>query len=152
MCLDRKLDNVTFGTSPYEEMDELYSIAFASIATLRNIEVAKAMRLSKIFPSLSCGVPVIYSGFGEAADLIRATKCGMVVEPENPRLLAEAIQTLASRPEMRSDLGRSGRTLVEREYSWSAIVQRWLTSMGITTSTDVDDARIGREVKELALQ
>ena len=68
-CVDRKLDNVIFGTSPYEEMDQLYSIAFASIATLRNIEVAKGMRLSKIFPSLSCGVPVIYSGFGEAADL-----------------------------------------------------------------------------------
>ena len=131
MCVDRKLDNVIFGTSPYEEMDQLYSIAFASIATLRNIEVAKGMRLSKIFPSLSCGVPVIYSGFGEAADLIGATKCGMVVEPENPTLLAQAVKTLASQPETRSDLGRSGRTLVEREYSWSAIVQRWLTEIGL---------------------
>jgi colanic acid biosynthesis glycosyl transferase WcaI len=131
ICMDRKLDNVIFGTSPYEEMDQLYSIAFASIATLRNIEVAKGMRLSKIFPSLSCGVPVIYSGFGEAADLIRATKCGMVVEPENPALLAQAVRTLVSRPEIRCDLGRSGRTLVECEYSWSAIVQRWLTEIGL---------------------
>jgi glycosyltransferase involved in cell wall biosynthesis len=131
MCVERKLDNVIFGTSPYEEMDELYSIAFASIATLRNIEVATGMRLSKIFPSLSCGVPVIYSGFGEAADLIRTTKCGMVVEPENPTLLAHAVKTLAFRPEMRSELGRCGRTLVEREYSWSAIVQRWLTEIGL---------------------
>jgi colanic acid biosynthesis glycosyl transferase WcaI len=131
MCVDRKLDNVIFGTSPYEEMDQLYSIAFASVATLRNIEVAKGMRLSKIFPSLSCGVPVIYSGFGEAADLIRSTQCGIVVEPENPALLAQAIQTLATRPQMRSDLGSSGRTLVEREYSWSAIVQRWLSEIGL---------------------
>jgi glycosyltransferase involved in cell wall biosynthesis len=136
MCVDRKLDNVIFGTSPYEEMDQLYSIAFASIATLRNMEVARGMRLSKIFPSLSCGVPVIYSGFGEAADLIGATKCGMVVEPENPTLLAEAVKTLASRPEMRSDLGRSGRTLVEREYSWSAIVQRWLTEIGLDKNAE----------------
>jgi len=89
------------------------------------------MRLSKIFPSLSCGVPVIYSGFGEAADLIGATKCGMVVEPENPTLLAQAVKTLASQPETRSDLGRSGRTLVEREYSWSAIVQHWLSEIGL---------------------
>jgi len=131
MCVDRKLDNVIFGTSPYEEMDQLYSIAFASIATLRNIEVAKGMRLSKIFPSLSCGVPVIYSGFGEAADLIRTTKCGIVVEPENPMLLAQAIKTLASRPDMRSELGRCGRTLVEREYSWSTIVERWLEEIGV---------------------
>lgn len=133
MCAARGLDNVIFGTSPYEEMDQLYSIAFASVATLRNIEVAKGMRLSKIFPSLSCGVPVIYSGFGEAADLIRATNCGLVVEPENPTILAQAIKTLASQSEMRSSLGRSGRILVEREYSWSAIVQRWLSEIGLST-------------------
>jgi colanic acid biosynthesis glycosyl transferase WcaI len=157
-CVDRKLDNVIFGTSPYEEMDELYSIAFASIATLRNIEVAKGMRLSKIFPSLSCGVPVIYSGFGEAADLIRTTKCGIVVEPENPMLLAQAIKTLASRPDMRSELGRCGRTLVEREYSWSAIVQRWLTEIGLTNSSEINNtpithAEVGSsgKGKELAL-
>jgi colanic acid biosynthesis glycosyl transferase WcaI len=131
MAHERKLVNVIFANSPYDEMDQLYSIAYGSIATLRNIEVANGMRLSKIFPSLSCGVPVIYSGFGEAADLIRTTQCGMVVEPENPTLLAQAVKTLASRPEMRSAFGRSGRTLVEREYSWSAIIQRWLTEIGL---------------------
>ena len=71
---DLKLTNVIFGQSPFEETDSLYSISYASVATLRKIEVAKSMRLSKIFPSLSCGVPVIYSGDGEAADLIKVSK------------------------------------------------------------------------------
>jgi glycosyltransferase involved in cell wall biosynthesis len=137
MCAERRIDNVIFGTSPYEEMDQLYSIAFASIATLRNMEVAKGMRLSKIFPSLSCGVPVIYSGSGEAAELIRATQCGVVVEPENPAMLAKAIKTLVSQPETRSDLGRSGRVLVEREYSWPVIVQRWLAAIGLHKQPEV---------------
>jgi len=131
ICADRKLDNVIFGNSPYEEMDQLYSVAFASVATLRNIKVAEGMRLSKIFPSLSCGVPVVYSGSGEAAELIRSNNCGIAVEPENPKLLAAAIRTLTSRPELRSELGRSGRDLVEREYSWSVIVRRWLTEIGL---------------------
>jgi len=131
ICADRELDNVIFGNSPYEEMDQLYSVAFASVATVRNIKVAEGMRLSKIFPSLSCGIPVIYSGSGEAAELIRSNNCGIVVEPENPKLLAAAIMTLTSRPELRSELGRLGRDLVEREYSWSVIVQRWLTEIGL---------------------
>jgi len=130
MCTDRKLHNVIFATSPYEEMDQLYSTAYASIATLRKIEVAKDMRLSKIFPSLSCGVPVIYSGFGEAAELIKTHKCGLAVEPERPTVLAQAIRTLASEPKMRSSLGRAGRALVEKEYSWSSIVERWLIEIG----------------------
>lgn len=132
---------MTFGTSPYEEMDQLYSIAYASIATLRNIDVAKGMRLSKVFPSLSCGVPVIYSGFGEAAELLRMNKCGWVVEPEKPPLLAEAIKTLALKPEMRSEMGRAGRSLVEEDYSWSAIVKCWLDEIGLCTEADASVRR-----------
>ena len=70
------MTNVIFGESSYEEMDQLYSIVYSSIATLRNMDVAKGMRLSKVFPSLSCGVPVIYSGVGEAAELLELNRCG----------------------------------------------------------------------------
>ncbi len=129
---ERGLTNVIFGQSPYEEMDRLYSIAYASIATLRRIEVAKSMRLSKVFPSLSCGVPVIYAGIGEAAELIESNACGLVVEPEEPAQLARATLSLASDPHMRSEMGRAGRALVEREYSWSTISRRWLTEIGVS--------------------
>ena len=91
-----RLQNVIFDQSPYGEMNNLYSICYASIATLRDVEVAKAMRLSKIFPSLSCGVPVIYSGHGEAADVISTHQCGICVRPEDPEKLAAAINRLAS--------------------------------------------------------
>ena len=99
-------------------MDRLYSIAYASIATLRNIDVARSMRLSKVFPSLSCNVPVIYAGLGEAAEVISTNRCGVVVAPEHPALLAEAVVQLASDPALRDEMGRAGRLLVEREYSW----------------------------------
>lgn len=128
---DLKLSNIAFGDSPYEEMDQLYSIGCASIATLRKIDVAKAMRLSKIFPSLSCEVPVIYAGTGEAADLLQVNKCGLVTEPEDVAQLAEAISNLAADPDLRQRMGRAGRTLVEREYSWSVIVDRWLGELGL---------------------
>jgi len=125
MSADRGLSNVVFGQSPYEEMNWLYSFAHSSIATLRKIEVAKSMRLSKAFPSLSCGVSVIYAGLGESGEL-----GGGVVEPEEPALLAQATCNLASDPAMRNELGRTGRVFVEREYNWSTIVRRWLRKMG----------------------
>jgi len=139
MCRDRGLTNVIFGQSPYEEMDQLYSIAYASIATLRKLDVAKGMRLSKIFPSLSCGVPVIYSGVGEAAQLLETNECGVVVEPEDPASLAQAILSLASDQIMRYKMGRAGRALVEREYSWSTIVERWLEEIGFWRAGQMDD-------------
>lgn len=126
LCAVRALTNVIFAESPYEEMDQLYSVAYASVATLRQMPVAQGMRLSKVFPSLSCGVPVIYAGVGEAADLIEAGKCGVVVKPEEPALLAETILALAAQPALRDAMGRAGRAMVERDYSWSTIVRRWL--------------------------
>lgn len=130
MATDLGLANVVFGESPYEEMSRLYSVAYASVATLRNVKVASGMRLSKIFPSLSCGVPVIYAGFGEAAELIAQHECGVIVPPEDPQALAGAIVRLASAPHERAALGARGRTFVENEYSWSSIVKRWLVEVG----------------------
>jgi colanic acid biosynthesis glycosyl transferase WcaI len=133
MCEDRSLANVVFGDSPYEEMDQLYSVAYASVATLRKIAVAKDMRLSKVFPSLSCAVPVIYSGIGEAAELLEAHKCGVAVEPEQPGLLANTVARLSDDPNLRDAMGSAGRALVEKEYSWSTIVERWLAEIGVST-------------------
>jgi colanic acid biosynthesis glycosyl transferase WcaI len=136
MAAGRGLSNVAFGQSSYDEMARLYSIAYASIAVLRNMEVAKSMRLSKVFPSLSCQVPVIYSGLGESAELINCEGCGMTVKPEDPQLLADAIVTLASNPSMRREMGRAGRALIERDYSWSTIVDRWLTEIGASSHAE----------------
>jgi glycosyltransferase involved in cell wall biosynthesis len=131
----RDLPNVVFGASPYEEMADLYSISYASIASLRNIEVAEGMRLSKIFPALSCGVPVIYSGRGEAADLLEKFDCGVAVPPEAPDALAQAVERLADDPGRRSRMGENGRRFVVENYSWSGIVGRWLAETGIVESS-----------------
>ena len=78
---------------------------------------------------------MIYSGLGEAAELLIANNCGLVAQPERPDLLAGAITTLASQPRLRWDLARKGRALVEKEYSWSAIVERWLSEIGLVEDT-----------------
>ena len=135
LAAEQGLNNVIFGRSPYEEMDKLYSITYASIATLRKMDVAKSMRLSKIFPSLSCGVPVIYAGRGEAADLLVTHGCGLVVEPEQPELLARMVLALAQDEQLRTRLGKAGRILIEKEYAWSIIVERWLQELDIGTDS-----------------
>src|SRR5262249_41296859 len=129
LSADKSLSNVVFGRSPYSEMDRLYSIAYASIATLRKMDVAKSMRLSKIFPSLSCAVPVIYAGEGEAADLLRDNDCGLTLPPEDPVLLSQAVTELVSSPATRQYMAAAGRALVEREYSWSSIIDHWLNEL-----------------------
>jgi glycosyltransferase involved in cell wall biosynthesis len=143
----RRLSNVVFADSPYEERSGLYSVACASLATVRDIEVASRMRLAKVFPSLSCGVPVIYAGKGEGAELIVSEGCGFAVEPEDPAALAGAVKTLAEDRHLRDEMGCAGRRLIEREYGWSTIVNRWLSEIGTATTTAVDLSAVREEMR-----
>ncbi|WP_413935498.1 glycosyltransferase family 4 protein [Nitrospira sp. BLG_1] len=123
------ISNVLFKDSPFEERSSLMSVTYAFIAVLRNIPVAQKMRLSKIFPPLACGVPVIYAGVGESAEIILNNDCGIVVPPEDPASLADAVRRLVDAPGRRDAFSVAGRKLVEREFSWNTIVPNWLRQL-----------------------
>jgi colanic acid biosynthesis glycosyl transferase WcaI len=130
LAAERQLTNVVFGASPYDEMARCYSIAYASVAVLKDIEVARKMRLSKVFPALSCGVPVVFSGTGETPELLEQHRAGIAVPPEDPGALARAIDDLVQDPARRDAMGTAGRELAEMQFSWRAIVARWLDEIG----------------------
>lgn len=123
------ISNVLFKDSPFEEGALLMSISYGFIVVLRNIPAAQKMRLSKTFPPLACGVPVIYAGVGESAEIIRNNSCGIVALPENPASLAEAVASLVDAPEKRDAFSKAGLKLVEREFSWKTIVSNWLRQL-----------------------
>jgi glycosyltransferase involved in cell wall biosynthesis len=120
------IDNVLFDSSPFEEMPQLMSITYASLVVLRPLAISKKMRLSKAIPPLACGVPLIYAGWGETADIVKREGVGLTVEPEQPIALAAAIERLADAPDLRDLMGERGRALAEREFSWSFLVADWV--------------------------
>lgn len=126
MARDFGLTNVVFAQSPFREMAQLMSISYASLVVMKDIPAAEKMRLSKTFPPLACGVPVIYSGRGESADMVVEHHCGVALPPQSAHELADAITRLADDPDLRDEMGRNGVALVERELSWNSIIQNWL--------------------------
>ena len=127
---DNNLKNVLFlEPQPLRRMPEFFSISYASLVTLKDIELFKGARPSKIFPSLSSAVPVIYSGAGEGAQLIEEAKAGIVVTPENSDLLAEAIICLSKNPDLAKELGVNGRKFVEEKLSWTSLITNWLKQL-----------------------
>ncbi len=130
--LAKDLPNVTFlDPVPTLEMPAIFSASRASIVPLRKLELFKGARPSKILPSLACETPVIYSGEGETAELIETNRCGISVPPECPDKLAEAVVKMAGDLDQAREMGRRGRELVSRSFSWHGIVGGWLTEMGI---------------------
>src|SRR6476620_2788079 len=142
-----KITNVLFKDSPFEEVSLLMSISYAFVVVLRNIPAAQKMRLSKTFPPLACGVPVIYAGVGESAEIIRKNGCGIVALPENPTSLADAVLTLVDAPEKRSMFSKAGLRLIEREFSWKTIVSNWLSQLERFPSALDMDSRVDNQRK-----
>jgi colanic acid biosynthesis glycosyl transferase WcaI len=125
-----QLRNVVFVASrPLAEMPQYYSLAFASIVPLLNLKLFESARPSKLFPSLSSGVPVIYCGAGETADFIQEEGAGLVASPGSATELANAILRLKNDKALRENMALRGRLLAVKEFDWGLIVSRWLHAL-----------------------
>ena len=123
------LANVIFvDFQPVQEMPRYFSISSASIVPLKKNKLFEGARPSKMFPALGSAVPVIYSGEGEAVELILSSGGGVIAEPENSSDLARVIMELKKNPN-RLEMGRKGREYVQENYTWSEIIQRWLKEL-----------------------
>lgn len=130
--LARTLDakNVVFHDPiPLERTPAFYSIACASIVTVVRSRHAKGARPSKMFSSLACAVPVLYSGEGEGAEIVRAAHAGVVVEPEDAEALARAMIELRNRPDLRARMSQNARRTAEGQFSWKRIVEEWVENL-----------------------
>jgi glycosyltransferase involved in cell wall biosynthesis len=53
------------------------------------------------------------------ADMVREHECGLVIPPENPKALAQAVDYIYSHQEIAKEMGEKGHKAVDRGHSWS---------------------------------
>lgn len=95
---------------------------------------------SEAFPNgaieaMAAGLPVIASATGGLLDLIDSGTTGLLVPPDDPAALAEAIEGLLLSPARASLLGGAARDEVTRRYSFERMVRAfedlYLTQLGM---------------------
>jgi glycosyltransferase involved in cell wall biosynthesis len=124
--------NVTMvGRVPHDRIPELYAAADAAVVLLRNKPLFEGALPTKMFEAMSAGRPLVLSAAGEAASLVQDASCGVVVPPERPRQLAEALTELAGDRRRAGKLGAAGRRAVVESYSRERAIDRWY---GLLTS------------------
>ena len=80
---------------PKEMMPAVWSLCDISLISLRDTPLFTKVIPSKIFESMGMGLPmVIACPGGEATEIIEGTSSGVVVEPENPKALADCVAAL----------------------------------------------------------
>ncbi|MCF8379559.1 MAG: glycosyltransferase [Bacteroidales bacterium] len=76
--------------------------------------------------AMACGKAVIASKFGGIRNVITHGKDGMLVDSANPQEFADALFELLSDDSKRNAMGKAARALIEKEYSWEAIANKFL--------------------------
>ncbi len=69
---------------------------------------------NKFFDYLSCGVPIVNNYPGWLADMITASSCGHAVPPDEPGLLADALEQLADQEEQRAVMSSHAAQLAQQ--------------------------------------
>jgi glycosyltransferase involved in cell wall biosynthesis len=124
---ERKLTNVVFlERQPVEAMKRILALADVLLVHLKDTALFRITIPSKIQAYMAAGKPVLLGVRGDAADVVRASGCGMVVEPENPKAIADGIIKLYDMdPSQRIHLGSNGREYYETNMSMAIGLDRF---------------------------
>jgi glycosyltransferase involved in cell wall biosynthesis len=70
-----------------------------------------------VLESLARGVPIVEPAHGSFRELVYTTGAGLLVPPNDPQKLAEALAELLRDPQRRRQLGEQGQRAVRREFT-----------------------------------
>jgi Glycosyl transferases group 1 len=83
-----------------------------------------------VFDALATGAPVITAGTEAARELLRDGESALLVPPNDPAALAEAIRLLAEDEGIRRAIAERGRALFLERASRPVLGRRWVELMG----------------------
>ncbi|MEW5807016.1 MAG: glycosyltransferase family 4 protein [Acidobacteriota bacterium] len=105
-----QLENVLFvPQQPVSEMPGMMSASDALIVHLDRAPHRLGTIPAKTLAYMSCGRPVLMAAEGESADLIIKSRSGIIVPPQNPEKMAEAVRQLYENRETSRQMGKAGR-------------------------------------------
>jgi colanic acid biosynthesis glycosyl transferase WcaI len=122
-----KLTNLHFlPLQPREELPTQLSAADALLITQKR-SVTDVVFPGKLLYYMAAGKPILasVSANSETGRFISSHKVGIVVPPEDPKALGEAIQYLRRNPSKAEILGRNGRRVVEEKFDRRVVLEKF---------------------------
>ncbi|MDE0142212.1 MAG: glycosyltransferase family 4 protein [Caldilineaceae bacterium] len=73
------------------------------------------------------GLPVVAARSGGAPEALIENETGLIVPPDDPAALTQALIRLLEDPDLRQRMGRAGRRWVETEMNWDRVGRQFLS-------------------------
>jgi len=100
------------------EVSEVYSQSKAGLVTLRPIVNYLDALPVKMFEYMAAGLPVISSDIKLWKEIIDEAKCGICVNPLEPKEIADAVEYIMTHPKEAELMGQNGKKAVLEKYNW----------------------------------
>jgi len=118
LCRVKALNNIQILDSvPRKKMPAILSCANVGVHLFPDNPLWSYVLGNKPFDYLGSGIPMIYSGTGDTAELVLNAKAGFVVHPERPSELVEKIRWLKDNPNEAKDMGKRGQEYVKTHFN-----------------------------------
>lgn len=118
------------GQIPRSQVFELLAKARIGVVTYLPTPNHTDSQPNKLFEYMSAGIPVVASHFPLWKEIIEGNNCGICVDPENSKMVSEAIQYLIDNPERAVQMGANGRLAVETKYNWTTEEEKLISLYG----------------------
>lgn len=116
-CATHHLTNCQFiDYQPRRKMPVILSAANVGVHLFPDDPLWAYVLGNKPFDYLGSGLPMVYAGRGDTAQLIEDAKAGYVVQPEDDESLAKVILQLKKNPVKAKTMGERGRDFVVSNY------------------------------------
>jgi glycosyltransferase involved in cell wall biosynthesis len=116
---------ITIGKKTFNELRDLYARSRFVVVPLYPTDTDNGT--TTILEAMAMGKAVICSRVDGQRDVIQEGKTGLLVPPQDPRSLREAIQYLWNNPKVAEDMGSAGRKHIEQFHT----LDNWVNDVKI---------------------
>lgn len=131
---------IFFDSVPKKEIPELMQacdILYAGVRRSRLYEGGIGM--NKIMDYMMAGKPIVF-GIAERTNLVSQANCGVIIEPEDPKAIADAVIKLASLDIVeRKEMGERGREYIREHHNYSKLAKSFITELESCNNISADN-------------
>jgi glycosyltransferase involved in cell wall biosynthesis len=116
-------ERVTFyGQQPFDDIPKWVAAADIIVIPQKRTLANRGQIPAKVFDAMAMAKPVIATPMSDLPEVLDG--CGIIVDPDSPRAIANAIEDLHVNPEKGKALGRAARRRCVERYSYKALAPK----------------------------
>ncbi|MBP2144601.1 glycosyltransferase involved in cell wall biosynthesis [Methanofollis sp. W23] len=113
---------IFYGPVPYTRVPACVQASDICIAPfVRERNAVIGLSPLKVYEYMACGRPVVASAIPGVSELLVRSGGGVLVRPEDPRALAEAVIRLLSSDDLRQTMGERAASYVRDHHTWANV-------------------------------